>query len=444
MMAAIPTLLQTSSMKEVREYTYTSLILCVHAMPYSKVHETTLTRTVVPHSSASISTPAPLSPLGSSGWAQRGQDLFSTDTLEYFGTALAMSKDGNILAAGGNGYSSPGHVQLFRLHTSSLEWDPLCQTLTGNFEDTGVFGTALALSADGTRVAVNAAVAGNQEPGRVRVFQLNRSTIRWVQLGETIPGTSANDRFGDALPLSADGSIVAVGGWKHADAGYVRIFRLDGGRDWQSMGQNLYGNATGSAFGWSVDLSSDGLTLAVGVPWGDDSLNGFDYAGQVIVFQYTGWRWALMGQVLYGKGSGEKFGHAVKVSGDGSVLAVGSDDDTNCSIFLCHVRVFGFNSLLQQWVQLGQDLGGIHLGSALALSLDGTILAAGGRNTTESERQVLVYQYSLENDRWNQVGGAITRREIRFGDSLAMNADGSVVVVASPDDSGPIRTYVRI
>ena len=45
--------------------------------------------------------------------------------------------------------------------------------------------------------------------GQVRIFDYNGSA--WVQVGADIVGKTANDNFGDSVALSYDGSRVAIG-----------------------------------------------------------------------------------------------------------------------------------------------------------------------------------------------------------------------------------------
>jgi hypothetical protein len=83
-------------------------------------------------------------------------------------------------------------------------------------------GSAVALSADGSTVAVGAPY--NDGNG-------SNSGEAWNQLGDDIDGEAADDWSGSAVALSADGSIVAVGAPRNDgngfDSGYVRRVNLD-------------------------------------------------------------------------------------------------------------------------------------------------------------------------------------------------------------------------
>jgi hypothetical protein len=93
----------------------------------------------------------------------------------------------------------------------------------------------------------------------------------------------------------------------------------------------------GDQFGFSLALSGDGATLAVGALTEDGGTAGINgnqadnsatSAGAVYVFTRTGRAWS---QQAYVKSSnidaGDLFGYAVALSRDGSVLAVGAFDE---------------------------------------------------------------------------------------------------------------------
>ncbi|AET84799.1 hypothetical protein FK873_gp001, partial [Micromonas pusilla virus SP1] len=122
--------------------------------------------------------------------------------------------------------------------------------------------------------------------GHVRVFDLVGGT--WTQVGGDIDGEAAGDSFGYLVALSSDGSRLAVGARLNdgtgTDAGHVRVFDLVGGA-WTQIGGDLDGAVAGDYFGQSVALSSDGTRLAVGGPLNDSPGSN---AGQVKVFDYDG------------------------------------------------------------------------------------------------------------------------------------------------------------
>jgi hypothetical protein len=110
----------------------------------------------------------------------------------------------------------------------------------------------------------------------VRVYKYIDS--EWIKLGGDIDGEAAEDRSGASVSLSSDGNTVAIGamynGGNGIDSGHVRVYKyIDS--EWIKLGIDIDGEAAGDRSGWSVSLSSDGTTVAIGAPFN----NGNDIGG---------------------------------------------------------------------------------------------------------------------------------------------------------------------
>lgn len=122
-------------------------------------------------------------------------------------------------------------------------------------------------------------------------------------------------------------------------------------------------------------------------------------------------------------------------------------------------RVFKFDAALDDWVQVGQDIGGQaegdYFGAAVAINSDGSVLAVGadgsdGTDDFDSFRgRVRVFQISDDNV-WQQLGSDLDGLEVGdgFGVSVALSADGFTLVVGAPRsdsnglvDSGEVAVY---
>ncbi|MCB9292167.1 MAG: T9SS type A sorting domain-containing protein [Lewinellaceae bacterium] len=108
-----------------------------------------------------------------------------------------------------------------------------------------------------------------------------------MQAGGDIDGEAAFDESGWSVALSADGSRVAVGApvndGNGSGAGQVRVYDFIGGT-WVQAGGDIDGEAAGDESGRSVALSADGSRVAVGVPFNDG--NGLS-AGHVRAYELT-------------------------------------------------------------------------------------------------------------------------------------------------------------
>uniref|UniRef100_A0A7S4RYD4 Uncharacterized protein n=1 Tax=Ditylum brightwellii TaxID=49249 RepID=A0A7S4RYD4_9STRA len=104
-----------------------------------------------------------------------------------------------------------------------------------------------------------------------------------------------------SVALSSDGKTFAVGAMMEMvlmqamhvySIGMEMPGRYWNGSAWAQRGDDLDGEAAGDDFGYSVALSSDGKTLAVGAKSNDGNGNN---AGRARVFHWNGNAWAQRG-----------------------------------------------------------------------------------------------------------------------------------------------------
>jgi hypothetical protein len=267
----------------------------------------------------------------------------------------------------------------------------------------------------------------------------------WLQVGNDIDSTREDDARKYALALSDDGRIVAIG--NRDDEGLVRVYEFqnqavnDDSSSWRQLGNDIRGEAVGDQFSAAVSLSKDGLTLAVG-----GHLNNRDDRGHVRVLQFDGDDWVQLGKDIEGEGVGNLFGYSVSLAGDGTIVAIGGQLNSQVAQRAGHVRVLQYNGT--DWVQLGADIDGQALGdqfgSAVSISTDGRTLAVGARfhdtdNTNDNVGHVRVFAFG-GND-WKHLGdeiqGQVPQQE--FGYSVALGGDGLVCAIGNA--SNELRIY---
>ena len=195
------------------------------------------------------------------GWEQRGSDLDGSVREGVFGWSVSLSADGTILAVSSQVPPSINSISYGQVHVFqwiSNAWQPLGSTLdTPRPSAFGQFGTSLALSDSGTILAMGDFLDPADFAGRVQVFAWTGTD--WTQRGNDLLG-SQNDGFGTSVSLSSDGSILACGA---NIASYVRVYSWNGSA-WQQQGATLFGPYFHDGFGYSVSLSGDGSIVAVG------------------------------------------------------------------------------------------------------------------------------------------------------------------------------------
>jgi hypothetical protein len=270
--------------------------------------------------------------------------------------------------------SFSGAVYVFTRSAGS--WSQQAYVKASNTGGSDVFGSAVALSGDGNTLAVGApredsAASGidgtqtencslapfvncAQDSGAAYVF--SRSAGTWSQQAYVkASNTGSNDFFGSAVALSGDGDTLAVGaqledgtlpgvtpgavnevtaGNAAVNSGAVYVFARSAGL-WS---QQAYVKATnaqgGDQFGTSVALSADGNSLAVGAPFEDGSGAGIDSpfdefaadAGAVYVYARSAGAWSPQAYVKTPSNAGDpdRFGFSVALDGSGNTLAVGA------------------------------------------------------------------------------------------------------------------------
>jgi len=270
----------------------------------------------------------------------------------------------------------------------------------------------------------------------------------WSQKGSFILGDSAGDNFGISLSLDSDGDTVAIGAWKDTgtglDAGHVRIFEYSSGT-WSLLGTALEGEAASDYFGSAVSISDAGTRVAVGAPYNDVAGAGVD-AGHVQVWEVSGGSWTQMGVSIDGENAGEQSGFSLALSGDGTTVAIGSPyRDGASSTDTGNVRVFTWNSGAGLWARKGTlDLEGEadqdRLGYAVAINTAGTIVAAGARQndgTGVDAGHVRTYQWNTGTSEWDQWGSDINGEAAGdyFGSAVSLSSAGTTLAVGAPRNS---------
>ncbi len=300
-------------------------------------------------------------------------------------------------------------------------------------------GDAVAMSSDGQRLAAGAPIHdtnAGQTVGQVSVYEWDGDN--WAQLGMPLEGSSEGDIFGSSVALSGNGQVLAVGAVGYDNAmGYENVGRVQvyawNGSEWEVRGTPIEGDMINGILGTAVALSESGEVLAVGAPWYDANFQTL--SGRVWIYRWDGSEWQL-DAMLDGMDGGEQFGFVLDFSGSGDVLAVGApQSDLNGSLSGA-VRVYAYDG--SAWQQLGTDLYGepaTFFGTSVSLSEDGSILAAGkpGSSSALEAGQVEVYQWS--GTTWESVGEPLTGSMAadRFGASVALSADGHALLVGSPN-----------
>jgi FG-GAP repeat protein len=372
---------------------------------------------------------------------------------------------------------------------------------------TGHAGNAAALSLDGNTIAIGAphenggasGVNGNQNSkpvysaGAVYVFTRRGDTVaQQAYIKASNPAASAN--FGSSVALSRDGNTMAVAAYYEPsaatgingnqndrsipEAGAVYVFTRSGST-WSQQafikasntGNAAVGDgfAEGDQFGYSMALSADGNTLAVGAIGEDSAATGINgdqadnmanQAGAAYVFTRNGSTWS---QQAYVKSAmtrpGVLFGYSIGISGNGNTLAVAEFDADRGKGAVYVLERAGASWSHQARIQPTNVENGDSLGYSLAISADGNTIAAGaadedcmtpGVNPQGCEKDQpldnssgATWIFVRSGNTWTQqafLKSSNPGKEDWFGVRLAISGDGNTVAVSAPNEDSAAKS----
>ncbi len=303
--------------------------------------------------------------------------------------------------------------------------------------------------------------------------------------------TGRGDEFGASVSLSDDGSTLAVGATSEdsnatsinqdeddnsafgSGAVYVFIYTEAG------WAQEAYIKASNTGlsdmFGYSLSLSDDGNTLAVGATSEDSNVTGIDgedndsasFSGAVYVFTRREEVWAQEAYIKASNtGVGDGFGISLDLSTDGNTLVVGAvgeassqtgvDGDQDDNSANNSGAVYVFTRREEVWAQEAyikasntnmSDGFGFHL----SLSSDGNTLAVGANREDSDATGVdgdqgdnsannsgAVYVFARREEVWAQeayIKASNTGGNDEFGTSISLSSDGNTLAVGAINES---------
>jgi trimeric autotransporter adhesin len=363
--------------------------------------------------------------------------------LARFGSAVALSADGNTLAVGaigesssttgvggtpnGAGLASAGAVYLYA--RSNGIWTGPVFIKASNPDAVDEFGAALALSGDGRTLVVGAPGEDSSSTGVGSVPNEGTPDSGAAYAYAQTPGgswtgplylkasnTGASDDFGEAIALSADGSQLAVGAPREdggasgiggtsneaaTDAGAVYLFSRNSAGTWEDP---VYVKPTNTQpdgdFGTNVILDGTGSFLVVGSPGEGSPINDCGAPPQTLcvqsgaIYVYTRSQSTWMPSAFIKAADAlpfDRFGEIVALSSDASTLAVGAAGESGDALGVNEPAgksldssgaSYLFTRNATGWTQTSyikaSNTGRFdRFGTAIGLSSDGNVLAVG-------------------------------------------------------------------
>jgi hypothetical protein len=402
------------------------------------------------------------------GWSQQAYIKASNPGQGYkFGYFVSLSQDGNTLAVSAyfeasaakgingnqNDKSIPQAGAVYVFTRTGAAWSQQAYIKASNTGEAAVgdqlgdgdqFGFSLGLSADGNTLAVGAigedsgakGINGDQndnsQQGAGAVYIFTRSGASWSQQAYIKPSnTDANDLFGYAVGLSADGNTLAASSYdedssareingvmdkNRRGSGAIYVFTRTGDKWAQTAYLKAHNAEAGDSLGYDIAISQDGNTVVGGAgdedcfspginpPGCDNDLKLDSSTGAVYVFARNGNTWTEQAFIKSSHPSKEDwFGSRLNLSGDGNTLAVGAQlenggsqgingkqDDLSAedSGALYLFTRTGSTWTQKAYVKASNAKAYDEFGSAMALSRDGKTIAIGARGEPSAAKGV--------------------------------------------------------
>jgi hypothetical protein len=358
-----------------------------------------------------------------------------------FGRSIALSADGSILAVGApfsNDFASQaGRVGLYQLVGDSAN---MLFDFSGNQVGLRV-GQSLSMSRSSPPIL---AIGGTDFVNVYPISQfLNGGGVTEPSVLEfdRFEADFINEDYGSAISMSGDGTRLAVGAPRTSinspDVGMVQVYLIGTGQ----IGPEILGLDENDFFGSAVSLSEDGTTVAIG------ALTGASGAGYARIFRQSGHNWDQVGQTIQGQQPGDNLGRSISISADGQTVAIGgfqADAGTGAG----YVQVYQFDGTT--WTQVGENIvgpnDGDRFGLSVALTPDASFLTIGA-NAHDSGgfiKNGLVQVYENQNGTWTKIGGDIVGNadSRNLGVGLAISSDGRTIAAGGPFSTTAEETNV--
>ncbi|MBL7983168.1 MAG: T9SS type A sorting domain-containing protein [Flavobacteriales bacterium] len=262
---------------------------------------------------------------------------------------------------------------------------------------------------------------------------------------QELVGQNSDDLFGWSLDLSGDGYTVIVGAIDNdgaavgaLPAGHARVYKNTynaqfNSWSWNQVGADIDGTFQDEEAGYSVAVTTNGNTVAVGSP----------NRNKTRVYDRNGQNWVQRtanGFNIYSSEAPQRAGHAVSLSGNGHILAMGGP--LARKVWIADISPGpGMGMITGVPIQLP----GTYAGGSLDLDENGDNLVIGAYQANTNRGEVYVYQRS--GNTWTQRGQTLqgVNNYDEFGFDVSINNNGNTIAVGIKGwDSNPNNTTYEI
>lgn len=365
-----------------------------------------------------------------------------------FGSAVALSGDGLRLAIGSRGMTN-GTVFIFEENNAIPGgWKDIGMLVENGIGDYG----ALDMNDAGNMLVIGNPTSHDGK-GSATVFRQEGSV--WMKFGNEIVGSLDKGGAGHSVSMSGSGFSVSLGA-PNAVGGLGRVTIHEwNSKGWIPSGDNGHtiDGTAGSFLGGSVSLNYAGDRIVIGEKLMSPIIDGkaLDLAGGVSVYDLVGRSWKQVGNTLSGSKEFANFGNDVDISWSGNRIVIGAykveDESSTVSIYEENESV---------WSLVGDVISGEKsekLGPSVRISGDGNVVASSAAKNALGDHisKAKLFRYVASEKVWEQIKNNGNKN--LFGDAIALDEDGGRFAIGVESQNShkgtihvfkPIQTGVRV
>lgn len=265
----------------------------------------------------------------STTWVETILTASDGESSDHFGRCVAVSDDGLTIGVGADGVNGSiyetdyavGAVYVYKWNSGTSSWDETKLHAEGGYgAQSDYFGYNIDISGDGNAVIGGADSVDDTDnyytdSGAAYLFKWNSGTSSWDETKFVASDRTDGTMFGYNVAVSDDANTVAVTAhnWGGATTDALYIYDWNGST-WDETKIQPVGCTAGMGFGYWVDVSGNGDTVAVSADG-----NG----GSVYVYERNGSNWDETKIIASDYAETNSFGKCLSLSDDGSIMAVG-------------------------------------------------------------------------------------------------------------------------
>jgi hypothetical protein len=377
-------------------------------------------------------------------WTQQAKPTADDATEnDEFGWSVAILADTAIVGATSdddNGDWS-GSVPIFT--RTGNAWTQQQKLAAEDARENAYFGRSVAISDETLVIGANGDDEGGVSSGAAYVF--TRSGEIWTQQTKlTASDPAVGDQFG--LSVAIDGDMVAVGAHRdddnETDSGSIAIFVRSSGVWSQTSKLTAIDAERNDFFGFAVAIDGDWVVSGAYGAEGVDASSGAVY---IFESQAGGWimRRRLSHEIV---AAGDRFGHAVAISGDTAVVTLQIDfrnnDDDHGAVYV--YRRSGSVWDLEARLSADEPWDESIIGSSVSISGDTVVVGDRAANVNGLRGAGAVHVFARNAGLWTQqakLTATTPTAFYTFGSAVAI--DGDTVVVGAASSARRVHVYRR-